>query len=84
MNVAFPFFLLALLVHIAIFLTSARRDRGKRAVLGILLLTLGWPLLILAGLPPLQEGGAPAWLRGLLASGRYYMPFASFLVYLRK
>ena len=83
MSVEIPLAVLILLIHLALYASSLRPDRLWRLLQAVLVILLAWPLLVLAGLEALQ-GKAGGYLAPLLAAAPFYMPFLSFLVYLRR
>ena len=84
MQVQVPIFILCLLVHGSIYLTSERRDRRGRLIAGLLVLFSTW--LFWAGGLQLDDSETTAlrWLGLAFAKSPYYMPFLSFFVYLRR
>lgn len=82
MPVDLPIFFAALLVHLAIYLSSLKTDKLKRLCFGILLLTMGFPMLLAAyAFSPSEQ--SPSCLFNILQAGPYFMPFVSFLAYWR-
>jgi len=88
MQVQIPLFILCLLVHAGIFLTSAKPDRRLRFMAGLAVLFATWPawysgvILSTSGLTTGQ--GGMAWLVIMLVNAPYYLPLLSFLVYWRR
>lgn len=83
MSVEIPLTVLILLIHVALYASSLRPDRLWRLLQAVLVLLLAWPLLVLSGLEALR-GEAWELVSPVLAAAPFYMPFLSFLVYLRR
>lgn len=84
MQVQLPIFLLSLLVHAGIFLTSPAADRRLRLMAGLAIAFSSWPAWYGGMLMTLYPDAASPWLGSLLSRAPYYLPLLSFLVYLRR
>ena len=83
MQVQLPIFLLSLVVHAGIFLTSQATDRRLRLMAGLTLVFCTWPAWYRGMVMTTSPGGPLAWLSVLLIWAPYYLPVLSFLVYWR-
>lgn len=79
MSATIPLFILLLLVHLGIFVTSTRRDRLRRLLLACAIIILCVPALWFAMSLPDRHGV----LRGILEFSPLILALLAFLVYLR-
>lgn len=84
MHVQFPIFILSLLVHTGIYLTSGKRDRLPKLVAGLLVLMSSWVIWYGGQLLQARADMALPWLTLAMRNAPYYMPLFSFLVYYRR
>lgn len=83
MQVQLPIFILSLLVHAGIFLTSDRNDRRPRFLAGLAILFNTWPAWYAGFVMATSADMVYLWLGMALFRAPYYLPFLSFLVYWR-
>ncbi|MEX2366356.1 MAG: hypothetical protein WD601_07090 [Pseudohongiellaceae bacterium] len=83
MTVELPIVILALLVHGAVFISSLQTDRVLRAVAAVLVILLILPLQMAPAVPVSGERPLYTLLAIVQERAAYYLPFLSFLVYLR-
>ena len=83
MQVQLPIFILSLLVHAGIFLTSAKSDRRLRFMAGLAILFNTWPAWYAGLVIEASPEVAWQWLGKALSLAPYYLPLLSFLVYFR-
>ena len=81
MLVQLPIFILALLVHAGIFLTSESSDRKLRFMAGLTIVFMTWPLWYSGNILGTQSSFLNTG--SLMAYAPYYLPILSFLVYYR-
>ena len=81
MQVQLPIFILALLVHTGIFLTSEKTDRKLRWMAGLSIAFMTWPLWYSGYM--LGTPSALLDISSLMVYAPYYLPILSFLVYYR-
>ena len=87
MQVQLPIFILCLLIHAGIYQTSPRQERLKPLVLGLLVMAgtwVAWYAGIYLGRQKGQESMLMSMLGFVLINAPYYIPFTSFLVYLKR
>lgn len=83
MPVNIPLFILCLLIHAGITLTSPKPDRRLRFMAGLAVLFNTWPAWYAGTLLTSADEGGTQLLGVVLQNAPYYLPFLSFLVYLR-
>jgi hypothetical protein len=85
MLVQLPIFILALLIHSGIFLTSENLDKKLRYMAGLSITFMTWPLWYSGNVLEAQTDTLNQWfnLVTLMAYAPYYLPFFSFFVYIR-
>lgn len=83
MQVQIPIFLLSLLVHAGIFLTSRAPDRRLRLMAGLAVVFATWPSWYSGMVMTVSPDGLISWLARVLTWAPYYLPVCSFLVYWR-
>ena len=81
MQVQLPVFILSLLVHAGIFLTSEKTDRKLSLMAGLTIVFMTWPLWYSGYM--LGTPSASLDIASLMAYAPYYLPILSFLVYYR-
>lgn len=79
MAATIPLFILLVLVHLGIFITSPHADRLRRLLLACAVIILCVPALWIAMILPGRNG----LLRVILESSPLILPLLAFLVYLR-
>jgi len=84
MQVQLPIFILALLIHTGIFLTSGKSDKKLRFMAGLAVLFNTWPMWYGGYLLNESPSSWLMWLGKVMSFSPYFLPLASFLVYLRK
>ena len=85
MLVQSPIFILALLIHSGIFLTSENLDRKLRYMAGLSVTFMTWPLWYSGNVLEVQIDTLNQWfnLVTFMAYAPYYLPFFRFFVYIR-
>ena len=83
MQVQLPIFLLSLILHAGIFLTSRLPDRKLRLMAGLAVVFSTWPAWYSGVVMTTTPDSALAWLSRLLTLAPYFLPLLSFLVYRR-
>ena len=83
MPVKIPLFILCLLIHAGIYLTSARTDRRLYFMAGLAVPFNTWPAWYGGSLLVATSRGGMQLLGIVLQNASFYLPFLSFLVYLR-
>jgi|GEM_PF-1527290 hypothetical protein len=84
MQVQLPIFILCLLLHTGIFLTSGKRDRKPRFIAALLFLSCTWPVWYAGLLLEISDVSLYQLLGLFLEKAPYYLPFCTFLVYIRR
>lgn len=80
MSATVPLFVLLVLVHFGIFVTSAHHDRLRRLLLACAIMVLSIPGVWLGMMLPGNDG----LLRGLLIQSPLILALLAFLAYLRR
>lgn len=86
MQVQIPIFIFCLLLHAGIYQTSARVDCRSRLIFGLVALASTWVVWYLGQFIGSQDntGANLLLLARVLVNAPYYVPFLSFLVYIKR
>lgn len=84
MQVQLPIFIISLLVHGGIFLTSGKSDCKLRLMAGLAVLFNTLPVWYVGEHLLGEENTVFDWLGLFMRAAPYYFPFLSFLVYIRR
>lgn len=86
MSASTPFFVLIMLLHLGIFVTSPHADKLKRLLMALGLTSLSIPMVVIGfQLDQVSvEGQLSNNAAMVLLNAPYYLPIVAFLVYIRR